>query len=449
MKTRLSRSVIREVERATEYRALLSQEQLRDHLPDRLGIFLDNPSVRAWRGLWRAVFLATADTPRGSSLLEDGVLAAIDWGLQVASVQGGPEPFAPPPSSLPWTELVAAYSSLMHTRPYVLLTVPLPSANLSEPMELWRDMWLWPHCTNPPAEADWRASGWARSPYALLQNVLQAYPQSFEGVPDLHAAHAFLTCRMACILGESGEPEVTTNMVHQGMQELAMAVAALRLTVPATIIVPSAILILEPFTAQSHVLRWTTPAVSAPPSDQFPLDTSILPELCQWRDRFATIPWTSFPVPPFVRQEDIQPFSGFVLATIGPEEYFADTYLEYALVLWDLTYGRSSPETIVNAWSLLELLFMGKTKDIKRRASNAVGGEKGAIDELAGLRQAFGHGRLSHGTPRTLLGPEVSRARALVRKVMQAVISEISQDPGKFGDRSAISQWADDLATAP
>lgn len=122
-------------------------------------------------------------------------------------------------------------------------------------------------------------------------------------------------------------------------------------------------------------------------------------------------------------------------------------YLEYALVLWDLTFGRSATETVLNAWSTLECLMAeNSSKVVKERTKALVPKDAASIvEKLSHLRQAFGHSQLSKAKkhPRTITYRDILDIRGVIRTVMQTVIEYVADHPSVFFQRDGVAQWAD------
>jgi hypothetical protein len=277
--------------------------------------------------------------------------------------------------------------------------------------------------------------------------VLKAFPHQFDNAWDL-TAEAFLTYQIPLVLDPKGSIQLGPETILSGMQEISKTLVALRLALEGSWSVPSILAVVEPFLGNTPISRWET-AVGPirNPSDSGIIDPAQFRLIANWRRKLDLIPWRDFPILPFIREGTIQ---GLGMQVRSPEQYVASNYIEYALVLWDLTYGRSSTETILNAWSLLELLLLGTTKDIKRRVKSILPDTTKVITDLAELRMSFGHGRIGKDKrPRHLFGDEIPRIRALLQAIMQKIVTEVGRDPAKYEDRDAISKWVDSLNTEP
>lgn len=414
--------------------------------PDRIAI-IHEQRRRAWRAYWRAAYGKYRKTSTDPLVAQAWPI--IDWGLQISEVTPGGRVVDPNPVTLDWTALCDQYEHLRKHEPYVLLFAPLWGGQTDHvaPTELWDDFWLWPTPDVYPPRDPWDAIlpvTLARSPYAALNNVLQAFPQHFDHAWDV-GAPGYLTCRIRLPTDAAALDEA----LYRGMQEITKTLAAIRLTYPGAWYIPSAMAVVEPFLGQQPVWRWQTsagPMGTNRPSVE-PIDPAAFDTLRQWRSNLNQIPWDAFPVLPFVLQSEV---SALQVGVELPEQYTADSYLEYALVLWDMTYGRSSTEAILNGWSLLELLTAGeKSSMVKDLACRMAPGEAATIGELMTWRNKFGHGHSRDSRRRHLRGDEIPRIHGALRSVMTAVLTEVSRDPTKYHDRNAIKNWAATLRGSP
>ncbi len=441
MNDRLSRSVRDFVKRGCELASHADGSSLRHFMPDRFSVLADQRK-RSWRAYWRAIFLQMGQEVYHNMTPPE--IRVVDWVLQTVPVDlHSMEHLYPYPDQLPWDELCNLYFRLRETPPHLLMFAPvfggMPPESL-RPSELWPNLWVWP---SPPTDP-WRGqplpSGLLRSPYQILQNALQAFPASFDSAWDL-SANTFLTYLVPLIVMPNGSLSID-EAITNGMTDISKALVALRLACEGSWTVPSVLAVIEPFfgDGDAPIYRWVTAIrpPSVPSASDGVLSSGQFGIIAEWRRHLDTIPWQEFPLLPFVRYETIH---GIRTAVNVPEQYVASNYIEYALVLWALTYGRSATETILNAWSVLELLFKGTTEQIKQRATNLAPHMKDVIDNLSDLRQSFGHGRMRE-RPRRLFGDEIFRIRQLLRTLIQKILTEVGQDPTKYGDRKAIAQWA-------
>lgn len=438
----ITRMIREGMQHSTDWRAIF------DNLPDRAAVWLRG-LPRLWRGYWRAVY-HTVGTHLGAS---PSVLAFIDWALQVVPVHPRTQWVGPTPAELPWRQLYETYVGLAQWPPYMVFLAPLLGGDVTPdlpPTKIWGTVWLWPGSMDDKAATEWSESltqaGFARSPLRLLWNVIQARPHQFDAAWEL-SANVWLVNRKPLLVNPQGEPQYPDGLQEDAFRELNMTLTALRLAHPSPWAVPAVLVAQEPFLGQAPVWQWSTsmPAPIPPNwSGSQALRSNDVPGIHHWLRRLECIPWESFPSLPFMRRETVLGVRG---GPVLPESYVAGNYLEYALVLWDLTFGRSATETVLNAWSTLECLTaVTETKVVKRRTKALVPRDaEPVVEKLSRLRQAFGHSQLSKAKkhPRTITYRDILDIRRVIRTVMQKVIEYVADHPSVFFQRDGVAQLAD------
>ena len=390
----------------------------------------------------------------GNTNVDPEAAVLIDWGVQMADVWPG-WVTGPSIDSLDWEHIAVEYQHLRGTSPYSLLVaaIQLPSSavGLSAPVELWPGLWIWPAPSSFPPADPWKLSEhpFPRSPYQTLVNMARAFPDAIERLQtSAGGPAAFLTSMHPWVYDGEGHRLPDDRVWSSALADISLAQTAIMLATGSCISIPYVLWVSEPFFGHTPIAALSTPGLVASVRDvPISLDKYALREIRRYAGALKVIRWLSVPYVPFLFTHNI---SGTEVVSPLMEQYVSSTYLEYALLLWNLTCARSSLETILNAWSAADVLFTGETKQIKGRLRGAAGTSDTAtleaIEKLAELRNAFGHGRHDTRHQRVLLGNELPAIRNLMTKVFRRVVLEVASDPHKYENRDELIKWAESQA---
>lgn len=393
---------------------------------------------RLWRQRWLWALYQVEGVP-------DTVRQFMHWALAAATPPPGyaldAARHAVPPDAMDWKGAAAAYVAERPTPPDLHILWPLQAGGVvfrHTPTMLAGIVEFIPAeaTTESTEPADWH-------PDLAMQELAHLAP-GFTDRPPL---------RQETTLGgwlhyrpdgpaAAASPDVWPQRWRLAQTRLFLALSALRLAAPGLLTAPYSIFLPSP-------LFWGMHAVSAyaEPPHGMPFAGSIhrsswpegndlpsaLAEASSFLDDLLALPWLSEAslVEPGVTVNP-GPMTAYVYR---PVPYVPSSYLEFALFMLDVSYGRRLMETVVNLWAVMEALFLtpegqqrGACQSVAKRAAALLGTTKTveerremrkAVERFSKLRAGLAHGR--KGSPQ-LFPNEVAEFQELTRQSVAAMV---------------------------